>query len=521
MFGLFKKTKPKFNNNIGFKTKSGNYQTATCISHQYEYAVVPECHFKDVHGMHETKQKIIQAVKEIRASWTNNDVLRKNGVLLYGEPGNGKTMFAQCIAGSYKIPYFEITAANITSQYIGETPRAIKESFDFVKRNSPCVLMLDEVDALISELDKNSTSDKRDVRSTLLTELVEIRKFPIFVVAGTNYFDKLDPASIREGRFDYKIEVSSPDLDARIALLKRGINSSKVNPEVLSLVAKRYAGFNSKRIINIASEVKASAGNEYLTVGHFSKALRKIQGASGNTLRNVPGLDQLAFNEEMAHEVDDLVSELKLVDHLVTHNTDPFKGALFFGPAGTGKTALAKAIAKESGWAFLDTTGPDLISDFEKFDQLYKKAKALRPCVIFIDEASELISERTTSRHSVHTNKLLTVIDGFGESIPDVVFIAATNHGDNVDEAVARRLYRKIYFELPNAETTTKLLRIWSEKNPTCRTVIENSISMIVEKLVGMSAANMISSLDTAYKKSVLDAIKTGKKPELNVHYIK
>ncbi|KGH23045.1 hypothetical protein P606_13505 [Comamonas thiooxydans] len=464
--------------------------------------------------MTELKVQVVNSCKEITADWRSG-VMGKNGILLYGDPGNGKTAFGRAIAGSYNLPFFEIKAANITSQWIGETARAIKESFDFVKRNAPCVLMLDEIDSLIGELDKNSNKDQRDIRNTMLTELVDIRSFDVFVIGATNYFDKLSAAAVREGRFDFKIEVRCPDKEARAAILRQAL-CCDVDEVLLDIVSKRYAGFSVKRLMSIAREAGNYAGSGPLEIAHFSAALRKLQGSKGNALRDVPSLNELCFNEDLRAEVDDLAMELTAVDQLLMQRSTPFKGALFVGPAGTGKTAVAKAIAKETNWAFLDIAAPDIIADFDKLEEIYRKAKDLRPCVVFIDEATDLIKDRTISNYASHTNKLLTIIDGFGEPIPDVVFMAATNHGEDVDEAVARRLYRRIDFDLPNNATRKTLIRRWAGNNQKAMGAITHSIERLVHRTEAMSAANIINWLDTEYKRAVLAGIRTQKEPDFN-----
>lgn len=519
MFGIFQKknkTQESKGRN-GQPSLLGVYHTTNCISALYPKLEVPDFTFHDLKGMNELKVSIVEACKLITSEWRSGS-MGKNGILLYGEPGNGKTAFGRAIAGSYRLPFFEIKAANITSQWIGETSRAITESFDFVKRNAPCVLMLDEIDSLITELDRNSNNNQRDIRNTMLTELIDIRNFDVFVIGATNYFDKLSGAAVREGRFDFKIEVKSPDLEARSAIIRQMI-ASPVDDVLLNIVSKRYAGFSVKRIMSIAGEAERLAEGGAIQIEHFTAGLRKIQGSFGNALRDVPGLSELSFNANLRSDIEDLVMELSAVDQLLLNRSTPFKGALFVGPAGTGKTAVAKSIAKETKWAFLDVSAPDILADFSLMEETYRKAKDLRPCVVFIDEATELIKERTISSHATHTNKLLTIIDGFGEAIPDVVFMAATNHGDDVDEAVARRLYRRINFELPDISTRRDVILNWAERNENASPSVRRSLDSLALRSEGMSAANILNWLDTEYKRAVLAGIRKQTTPDFREYF--
>ncbi|QXW20140.1 AAA family ATPase (plasmid) [Comamonas aquatica] len=510
LFNLFKKSKPASRH--GKPSNCIQYSTSNCISHQYPTLDVPDFRFSDLKGMLELKRQVVDACKEITASWRAQE-FNKNGVLFYGGPGNGKTAIGRAIAGSYGWPFFEIKAATLISQWVGETPRGIRESFDFVKRNSPCVLMLDELDSFLSDVSNKTSEDKLDVRNTLLTELESIRSYSVIVVGATNYFDRLNPAAVREGRFDFKIEVKSPDMEARKQLISQCLKNLP-SDEILNIVAKRYAGFSVKRVMAVAQGAQAIAGAKKIpTIEDFSNSLRKLQGTKGNALRDVPGLNQLCFNTSVAKEVSRLVSELTSVDKLLRYGAFPFKGALFVGPAGTGKTALAKAIAKDSGWAFLEVAGPDLLADYSKLEEIQRKALEIRPCVIFIDEASELVKNREHSPHSSFTNKLLTVIDGFGEPVPDVVYLVATNHGDDIDEAIARRLYRRIDFELPHLETRERLVRLWATRNEIARDVVTQSAREIAHRTDGLSAANLNNWLDTRFKNEVVHAINNNVEP--------
>jgi len=138
-------------------------------------------------------------------------------------------------------------------------------------------------------------------------------------------------------------------------------------------------------------------------------------------------------------------------------------GVLFYGPPGTGKTAAAKALAKYLGWTFLTATGAELSRDVSALDKIYRRAMDLRPALVFIDEADELIQDRGYSAATHATNKLLTLMDGAMDRVRDVVWIAATNNVEQVDTALLRggRFTEKVSFELPSQDDLRAHIEAW------------------------------------------------------------
>jgi transitional endoplasmic reticulum ATPase len=158
-----------------------------------------------------------------------------------------------------------------------------------------------------------------------------------------------------------------------------------------------------------------------------------------------------------------IVNRLKDPERTERHGGSLPTGVLFYGLPGTGKTATAKAIAKEVKWGFLSKTGGELVRDPRELDKLYRQAKENRPCLIFIDEADELLKCREYASQTEATNKLLTLMDGAGDRVKDVVWMAATNHPEQIDTALLRsgRFTEKLVFELPSLEILTRHLSKW------------------------------------------------------------
>lgn len=431
--------------------------------------------FDKVIGMAEVKAKLLKAGREIvTASRAQDGGVSRNGIMLFGKPGNGKTFFAEALAGELGVPIIKLTFGDVASKWVNQTTESVVAAFKDAKAQAPCILFIDEIDSLLVKRSKIVNADAESGRTvnTLLTEVVDLRDSTgIVLVAATNYIDNLDEAAIREGRFDFKIEITPPDFQARKAILLAGlVNRPKgviTEMDSIDLVVKRWEGFSVARIRAIAEEVISSfaAGKKYINFELLQAALRQVQGRRGQPIgADVPMLKNLNMPKPMRKSFDEIIYRMRNVEQIEKIGGTVPSGLLFYGPPGTGKTFTVCSLAKTSGWAFLPTSGQDLLSDPERIDQILETASDLRPCIVFIDEADDVLADRQSAPWSKSvTNKLLAAIDGSLGKVPDVLFIAATNHPDVLDSAALRggRFTEKIEFTLPDKATIRDYIDNW------------------------------------------------------------
>jgi len=365
----------------------------------------------------------------------------------------------------------------VASRWVGERTEKVKAAFEQAIRTQPCVFFIDEIDSFLPDrsTDSAQTKEDRDVTNSLLTLLIEIRKHRVVVVAATNHVDRLDGAAIREGRFDFKVEITPPDEEARIGLLTAGLKTNAANLRVsqatITSVAQRWNGFSVKRILAVTEEMPSYVAEAReqgtfkgaLEFDDFMAALRRLQGRKGATPENVKAMADLVLPEATREALTMLASRLKDPQRIERLGGTLPSGVLFYGPPGTGKTAACKALAKEVQWAFLIKTGPDLVRDPKALDKLYAQAKDLRPCIIFVDEADDLLISREASRNTEATNKLLTIMDGVNDRVRDVVWVAATNNPEQIDSALLRggRFTEKVEFVRPDEDQLTTHIGQW------------------------------------------------------------
>jgi transitional endoplasmic reticulum ATPase len=417
----------------------------------------PRYRFADVVGMAETKKRLLAAAEEIVRGGN-----RRNGVILFGEPGNGKTLFAEALAGELKVPFMSITYGDLASKWINETPQKIEAMFRTARRIGVCVLFLDEVESVLkSRDDSGSHSMDRDMANVMLTNITNLHGTRVVLVVATNFIDKLDGAAIREGRFDFKIEVPAPDMEAREAILRKTIGENlgfrAIDAVAVTSLAERWAGFSASRLASLGGQLaemrkdgRFGAGKVTFDLG--MQAMRLLQGRKGKLPEGVKSIDEIIMPAVSRDVLRDMAYKMKQVHNLERMGGGLPPGVIFFGPPGTGKTQAAMALAKAAGWAFLSTTGAKLIAHSDAWSKLVREARDIRPAIVFIDEADPILLER---RHLSNveglTNEILVTLSGVDGKVHDVMYIAATNHYDRLDKAVLRggRFEEKIRFDVP------------------------------------------------------------------------
>jgi MoxR-like ATPase len=209
---------------------------------------------------------------QTRAATRFRAVAARNGILLFGPPGNGKTTFAEALAASFKKPLITLTIGDATSMWIGQTTERIRAAFELAHKISPCVLFIDEIDAFLVNRAKVAQAESKTAKITaqLLTEIVNLRKTGSLIIGATNNFDTLDPAAVRDGRFDFKREVPAPDAPARLALLRRvrdvmehdlnkrapAEQQHRIPQQDLEQVAERLVGLSVARLVRLSDDAK-------------------------------------------------------------------------------------------------------------------------------------------------------------------------------------------------------------------------------------------------------------------------
>jgi transitional endoplasmic reticulum ATPase len=441
----------------------------------------PRTRLREITGMQEFKRRLEGAAREVLFPPRGAPAGEAgNGILLHGEPGNGKTLFATALAGDLGVPLVTVNVPGIVSRWVNQTTEQLMQACDEAVRHAPCVLFFDEFDALAVERGRIGCADSESGRTVtaLLQRLDALAGTRVLVVAATNRLEAIDQALRRDGRFSVTLEVPPPDLPARVAIFRdvfsKRAPAVRVEAQLLAARAQRWEGFSAARVRAFALEAAGlvrDTGSPHLDRRMLLRAQRQVVGASGDRLgERVPRLEELVLLPALAQRLSGLARRMQAGEQLELAGGGLPRGVLFYGPPGTGKTLSAQALAKTADWACLATTSHDLLADADRIDTLFARAANLRPCVVLIDEADDVLMERGLAPWSrAITAKLLSVLDGASGPRHDILFVAATNHPDVLDAAALRggRFAEKYAFALPDTEEIAQYLRGWQARSAT------------------------------------------------------
>ena len=217
--------------------------------------------FKDVAGAEEAKQELEEVVEFLKSPQKYNDLGAKipKGVLLYGPPGTGKTLLAKAVAGEAGVPFFSISGSDFVEMFVGVGASRVRDLFDQAKKSAPCIVFIDEIDAVGRQRGAGLGGGHDEREQTLNQLLVEMDGFSanegIIMIAATNRPDILDPALLRPGRFDRQIVVDRPDIKGRTEILKVHCKGKPVGQDVsLDVIAQRTPGFTGADLSNLVNE---------------------------------------------------------------------------------------------------------------------------------------------------------------------------------------------------------------------------------------------------------------------------
>ena len=506
--------------------------------------------YEDIGGLRD----VIQRVREmIELPLRHPEIFEKlgieapKGILLHGPPGTGKTLLAKAVANESNSHFISISGPEIMSKFYGESEARLREIFKEAREKAPSIIFIDEIDSIAPKREEVMGEVERRVVSQLLSVMDGLEsRGKVIVIAASNRPNAIDPALRRPGRFDREIEIRVPDKRGRLEVLQVHTRNMPLNTDIdqikIAAVTHGFVGADLEYLckeaamkclrrllpeLNLEDEKLAPEvlNKLVVTMADFQNAIREITPSAMREVYIEPpdvkwdeigGLDIVKRELQEAVEWPMHFPEMyKQLGHTVP------KGILLYGPSGTGKTMLAKAVATESEANFISVKGPELMSKWvgesEKgIRDIFRKARQASPCVIFFDEVDSIAPIRGggggieglggSPGAEKMISQLLTEMDGIHE-IHDVVVLAATNRIDMIDTALLRpgRFDKIIYIPNPDKATREKILQIHIKGRP-----ISNDIDLnkIVEMTDGFSGADVSSVVNTAVSLILHDYIQ-------------
>ncbi len=246
----------------------------------------PTVTFEDVAGVEEAKHELQEVVEFLREPerFTALGARIPKGVLLVGAPGTGKTLLARAVAGEAGVPFFSISGSEFVEMFVGVGASRVRDLFDQAKRNSPCIVFVDEIDAVGRHRGAGLGGSHDEREQTLNQILVEMDGFDtdtkVIIVAATNRPDILDPALMRPGRFDRRVVLDRPDMKGRKAILEVHVRGKPLAPEVdLMALARQTPGFSGADIENLVNEaaiLAAREGKKAIGMSELQEAVERV-----------------------------------------------------------------------------------------------------------------------------------------------------------------------------------------------------------------------------------------------------
>jgi transitional endoplasmic reticulum ATPase len=462
--------------------------------------VVSDVHYEDIGGLTrelEMVREMIELPLRHPELFERLGIEPPKGVLLYGPPGTGKTLIAKAVANEVDAHFVTLSGPEIMSKYYGESEGKLREVFEEAQEHAPAIIFIDEIDSIAPKREDTKGEVERRVVAQLLSLMDGLKgRGQVVVIGATNIPDSLDPALRRGGRFDREIEIGIPDKKGRLEIFQvhsRGVplaDDVKLDSYAdtthgfvgadIALLVKEAAMHALRKIIpkiDLDQEIPAELLEELKVTGtDFDEARRHVEpSAMREVLVEIPDVtwEDVGGLEEVKQELKEAVEwPLKYPVVFAQLRTKPPTGILLFGPPGTGKTMLAKAVANESECNFISVKGPELLSKWvgesEKgVREIFRKARQASPSIIFFDEVDALVPKRGTYMGSSHVtesvvSQILTELDGL-EELKNVTVIGATNRPDMLDPALMRpgRMERHIYVPPPDAESRKKIFAVY------------------------------------------------------------
>uniref|UniRef100_A0A0K8T6W1 AAA+ ATPase domain-containing protein n=1 Tax=Lygus hesperus TaxID=30085 RepID=A0A0K8T6W1_LYGHE len=470
-----------------------------------------------------------------RATTTRNLALRT--------PWDWKNPHSSSCSNETGAFFFLINGPEIMSKLAGESESNLRKAFDVSERNGPSIIFIDELDAIAPKRDKTHGEVERRIVSQLLTLMDGLKSSAnIIVMAATNRPNSIDSALRRFGRFDREIEIGIPDVIGRLEVLRIHSKNMKLSDDVnLEEVAHETHGHVGADLASLCSEAALQQIREKMelidldddmidaevldslaiSMDNFRFAMKRSSpSALRETVVEVPNVtwEDIGGLTTVKTELQELVQyPVEHPEKYLKFGMQPSRGVLFYGPPGCGKTLLAKAIANECQANFICIKGPELLTMWfgeseANVRDIFDKARAAAPCVMFFDELDSIAKSRGASVSDAGgaadrvINQILTEMDGINVK-KNVFIIGATNRPDIIDPAILRpgRLDQLIYIPLPDEKSREMIFQAKLSKSPIAPDV---DIKYLARVTQGYSGADLTEICQRACKIAIRQSIE-------------
>jgi transitional endoplasmic reticulum ATPase len=519
---------------VGGVTTSGSVSKASS-NDLSRVSKVPQVRFSDVGGLEALKNQIRQLVHvQLEPSKYKRYGVVRNGILLYGPRGSGKTFLAKATAGEFQLNFWYVSSPELLEKWIGTTGGNIRSEFAAAAAHKPVVFFLDEIDCLGAGRQVRSSygdpggagHEFNNMVVQLMQSIDYYRDLPGFILmAATNLLDSLDEALIRPGRFDLRLRVDLPDEATRVNIFEVQLSKKPWSRFDLQEFARKTPGVSPAKIAALVDHAAAFAAEEgrNIEARDLRRALEEGGGRDRPLVQPVQWED-IVLDEHVERDLRTLVQLLNDPGRAQKMGLDIPTGLMLIGPPGTGKSMIARLIATQTRRSFYPITAADVLGGLtgesvKRVSDVFARAKEHSPSVVFLDEMDGLLPGNDRylgQQHDVQVvDQFLTEISNL-QPENNILLVGTTNHVENIDSRVLRggRFSEKIEIGIPGPEALQRLLRKYLGG-----ALLEPGLSVkdVVEHLSGLAPADLEAISKAAKRFAFNRAGQDDQLPALNL----
>ena len=433
-------------------------------------------------------------------------------LLLKGFSGTGKTLLAQKVSVAAGIPFFKAGVNTLKKPNLGESAAAVRELWETARHSKPCVLFIDELDAIFGQRGSGNTDTiSQEVTNAFLAEFSG-KEEGIWVIGATNRRDVVDDAIL--SRFGMELELTPPDEKNRLAILNQELAEAGYKGTIPANASNLMQGMSGRDISMLAQRL---AGKEE-GPGNFVSVVRQIRGASNPAVDARATWASLIVSADTRSRLETTCAILKDAEGWGARGVSIPTGILLEGPAGSGKTQIARTMANEGSLGFIKATVADLKGLYVghaagNVRDIFAKARAVSPAILFIDELDLVAPARKGGGNDVLVqeiiSQMLQEMDGIVDQHRKVFVLAATNLPENIDASILSRFTERLTVPLPDLESRVRMLKVLFVQ-ARIDSLFSGDYPLLGELSSGMSLRDIRNWLALAQRQAVSRAVRNG-----------
>ncbi len=433
-------------------------------------------------------------------------------LLLKGFSGTGKTLLAQKVSVAAGIPFFKAGVNTLKKPNLGESAAAVRELWATARHSKPCVLFIDELDAIFGQRGSGNTDTiSQEVTNAFLAEFSG-KEEGIWVIGATNRRDVVDDAIL--SRFGMELELTPPDEKNRLAILNQELAEAGYKGTIPANASNLMQGMSGRDISMLAQRL---AGKEE-GPGNFVSVVRQTRGASNPVVDARATWASLIVSADTRSRLETTCAILKDAEGWGARGVSIPTGILLEGPAGSGKTQIARTMANEGSLGFVKATVADLKGLYVghaagNVRDIFAKARAVSPAILFIDELDLVAPARKGGGNDVLVqeiiSQMLQEMDGIVDQHRQVFVLAATNLPENIDASILSRFTERLTVPLPDLESRMRMLKVLFVQ-ARIDSLFSSDYPLLGELSSGMSLRDIRNWLALAQRQAVSRAVRNG-----------